>query len=36
MFYAVEMCSNGVYTGWITHKNNTVSQEFGLQMKVKA
>jgi hypothetical protein len=36
MLNAVKMSSNGIHTGRVANKNNTVSQEFGLQMKMEA
>jgi hypothetical protein len=30
------MSGNSIYTSRVTNKNNTVSQEFGLQMKMEA
>jgi hypothetical protein len=32
---AVEVGSNGIYTGGIAYEDNLVSQEFGLQVKVE-
>jgi hypothetical protein len=36
MLDTVKMSGNSIHTGRVANKNNAVSQEFGLQMKMEA